>query len=80
MKIYVGVTDTQWFDYLRGLSSRLAFCPADRFYRFERLDKANSWEPSCRSRFFRFILPDEPVIFDDPSVPNIGETPYAQGD
>jgi hypothetical protein len=39
MKFFVGVTDNQWFDYLRRLAVRLSARPS------ELLDEANFWQP-----------------------------------
>jgi hypothetical protein len=50
MKFYVGVTDDQWFDYLRGLSSRLS---ASSFASPTKLpDEVNFWQPSPDSQFW----------------------------
>ena len=62
MKIYVGVTDTQWFDYLRGLSSRLAARPSDPACPTEPLDEVNFWQPSPDSQF-RAIRPGDLFLF-----------------
>lgn len=62
MKIYVGVTDNQWFDYLRGLASRLAARPSDPSYPTEPLDEVNFWQPSPDSQF-RAIRPGDLFLF-----------------
>jgi len=41
MKLFVGVTDNQWFDYLRKLAARLS----------EPLDEVNFWQPDGRLTF-----------------------------
>jgi putative restriction endonuclease len=46
MKLFVGITDNQWFDYLRRLSARPP----------EPLDEVNFWQPSPDSQF-RAIRP-----------------------
>jgi len=62
MRIYVGVTDTQWFDYLRLLSSRLAARPSDPACPAEPLDEVNFWQPSPDSQF-RAIGPGDLFLF-----------------
>jgi putative restriction endonuclease len=52
MKFYVGVTDHQWFNYLR----RLAASPS------EPLDEVNFWQPSPNSQF-RAIGPGDLFLF-----------------
>ena len=44
MKIYVGVTDIQWFDFLRGLA-------ASSLHASEPLDEVNFWQPSPDTQF-----------------------------
>ena len=41
MKFWIGVTDNQWFDYLRNLKDRSP----------EGLDEVNFWQPSPDSQF-----------------------------
>lgn len=62
MKIYVGVTDDQLFDYLRRLSSRLAAHPSDPACPAEPLDEVNFWQPSPDSQF-RAIGPGDLFLF-----------------
>lgn len=47
MKIYVAVTDNEWFNYLSSL---------------QYVDEVNFWQPSGRMRF-RALLPGEPFLF-----------------
>lgn len=47
MKMYVGVTDGNWFEYLS---------------RIPRIDEINFWQPSG-SRLFRILSPGEPFLF-----------------
>ncbi|MEW5902074.1 MAG: hypothetical protein AB1715_11475 [Acidobacteriota bacterium] len=48
MKFFVGVTDNQWFDFLRQLASGLP----------EPLDEVNFWQPGggCAFKSFNFKL------------------------
>jgi len=55
MKIYVGVTDNQWFDFLRNQAARPS-PPA------EPLDEVNFWQPSPDSQF-RAIGPGDLFLF-----------------
>jgi len=55
MKIFVGVTDNQWFDLLRQLAARPS-PPA------EPLDEVNFWQPSPDSQF-RAIGPGDLFLF-----------------
>jgi len=47
MKFYVGVTDNDWFDYLRGLPG---------------IDEVNFWQPGGGSPF-KILQPGEPFLF-----------------
>jgi len=44
MKFFVGVTDNQWFDYLRWLSVQLSARPSDPSCPSESLDEVNFWQ------------------------------------
>jgi putative restriction endonuclease len=58
MKLFVGVTDNQWFDYVRRLSLR----PAAPSSSSEPLDEVNFWQPSPDSQFHA-ILPGDLFLF-----------------
>jgi putative restriction endonuclease len=62
MKFYVGVTDNQWFDYLRRLSVQLSARPSDPSCPSESLDEVNFWQPSPDSQF-RAIRPGDLFLF-----------------
>ena len=49
MKIYVGVTDHDWFDYLRSFSAQPPLSPQTESP--APLDEVNFWQPSPDSRF-----------------------------
>jgi putative restriction endonuclease len=60
MKLYVGVTDNQWFDYLRRLSAGLAVPLSGGSP--EPLDEVNFWQPGSGSTF-KVLQPGEPFLF-----------------
>jgi putative restriction endonuclease len=55
MKLYVGVTDHHWFEFLRALAAP-SLSPS------EPLDEVNFWQPSPDSQF-RAILPGDLFLF-----------------